>query len=214
LESELAAAEERMKRLHFPGRKKQEEVPQDTYDDASEALLKAERRLAAAKGEPYAIPADFPVDWEPGAPLPILLTSDYKLFLIFCVQDKVDWSNEQQMAQRFEKLFDQRCVVTFLGCADTRFGCPNEEVWHGHYLDGHGQDGNEAQIVVHSPWLNEVMAINSVHSDYRPERWTDKKHYIFWFHDTTFECLAEGLTWEVVTEPIDQILVKLTKELI
>src|SRR3569623_1305094 len=50
-----------------------------------------------------------------------------------------------------------------------------------------------AQLVKHSRWLPQLQRINSVHSGYRPELWAKRNHYVFWFHDTTFEGIAEGL---------------------
>src|SRR5205807_4079556 len=47
-----------------------------------------------------------------------------------------------------------------------------------------------AQRVLNSRWLKEVERINSVHRMYRPEKWRDLRHFIFWFHDSTCECLA------------------------
>src|SRR5579863_9774306 len=34
--------------------------------------------------------------------------------------------------------------------------------------------------------------INSVHTQYRSERWQHLHHYILPFHDCTFECVADG----------------------
>src|SRR5947209_3670485 len=59
---------------------------------AKEAVLRLERELAAAKGEEHAIPLDFPVQWDAGAPLPHLLRNDYRCFLTFYVrEDDPDW---------------------------------------------------------------------------------------------------------------------------
>jgi len=54
-----------------------------------------------------------------------------------------------------------------------------------------------AQIVRNSRWLVELEKINSVHRGYRPEAWRDLNHYIFWFHDETFECIAESYKLEL-----------------
>ena len=56
---------------------------QGTEEEAHvEGLYEAERALAAAKGEPYAVPIDFPVAWDFGAPLPHLLQNDSRAILI------------------------------------------------------------------------------------------------------------------------------------
>jgi hypothetical protein len=70
-------------------------------------------------------------------------------------------------------------------------------------------DGYTAQIVVNSPWLRELERINSVHRGYRPELWRTLKHYVFWFHDTTFECVAESYTVEVFRETFSAMLARI-----
>jgi hypothetical protein len=45
--------------------------------------------------------------------------------------------------------------------------------------------------VVNSRWLKELEAVNSVHCCYRPESRRDRTHSIFWFHDSTSECVAQ-----------------------
>ena len=45
---------------------------------------------------------------------------------------------------------------------------------------------------MNSQWLKELEAINSSHRLYRPESWRDRTHSVFWFHDSTFECVARS----------------------
>jgi len=85
---------------------------------------------------------------------------------------------------------------------------------HRTRLYGHGQEPYEAQIVMNSPWLREVLAINSVHARHNPDNWSDTKHFIFWFHDSTFECLASSLTPEVVQDTMANLLVRLAGTLV
>lgn len=46
--------------------------------------------------------------------------------------------------------------------------------------------------MVNSRWLEEIEAINSIHRLYRPESWRERIHYVFRFHDCTFECVARS----------------------
>jgi hypothetical protein len=59
----------------------------DEYHGALESVLKLERELAAAKGEEHAIPLDFPVRWDIGAPLPHIIQNDSKTFLTFYLSE-------------------------------------------------------------------------------------------------------------------------------
>jgi hypothetical protein len=67
--------------------------------------------------------------------------------------------------------------------------------------------------VINSPWLREVQATNSVHSGDRPEQWDAVKHFVLWFHDSTFECLAEALSAEVVSESMEALLTRVARKL-
>ena len=67
---------------------------------------------------------------------------------------------------------------------------------NGHPLDGRGLEPYSAQRVVNSRWLRELEAVNSVHSGYRPDGWRDLTHFAFWFHDSTFECVARAFKVE------------------
>ena len=49
---------------------------------------------------------------------------------------------------------------------------------------------------MNSSWLKEMERINSDHRMYQPESWHDLNHYIFWFHDSTFECIARSFQVE------------------
>jgi hypothetical protein len=48
--------------------------------------------------------------------------------------------------------------------------------------------------VVNSEWITAQERINSVHRRHRGGWHERLTHYVFSFHDETFECLAEGYT--------------------
>jgi hypothetical protein len=83
-------------------------------------------------------------------------------------------------------------LVEFNCFISAKLGASNDEVFEGHLLNGKGLEAYGAQRVVNSRWLKEVEKVNSVHRMYRPESWRDLHHFIFWFHDSTFECLAQS----------------------
>jgi hypothetical protein len=49
-----------------------------------------------------------------------------------------------------------------------------------------------------------MNAVHPHHDKYRLMR--DKKHYVFSFHDTTFECVAESFTVEVSTGSVKGVI--------
>lgn len=199
LEQRLAAAQARLdaalKALDPEHRDAWEE-----FRSAMQALLAVERAIAAAKNEEYAVPLDFPVQWDTGAPLPQLLVNDQRALLMF----EVD-AGEQR---------ESLALVEFKRCVSAKLGSPNEEAFAGHPLAGRGMEGGRAQLVMSSRWLAELQQIHSVHRGYRADVWRQRNHYVFWFHDTTFECIAEGFEVEVRDGSMPELLAEACRRLI
>jgi hypothetical protein len=105
-------------------------------------------------------------------------------------------------------------LVDFESCYAAKLGGPNDEVLNGHPLYDKGLAPYSAQRVVNSRWLAELEEINRVHRQYRASMWRDCKHFIFWFHDSVFECIAESFTVEVYRMPIRELLHKMAERLI
>jgi hypothetical protein len=187
----------------------------EEFAAAQEALLEAERALAAAQNEPHAVPIEFPVQWDTGAPLPYLLQNDYRTFLVFFVRhDDPEWNGTYVKV----RLADDSCssnlaVVEFRRCICTKMGTPNDEVFHGHPLNGKGLRRYSALRVRNSPWIKELEAINSMHEGYRSESWRSLNHYIFGFHDCTFECVAESFLVEARATTIPEVLTQICGKL-
>ena len=183
---------------------------------ASEAVLGLERELAAAKGEEHAVPLDFPVLWDTGAPLPHVIQNDYKTFLTFYVREAdPNWDGSYvTVKDPGDGSVETLALVEFFGCSSAKLGSPNDEVFEGHPLNGKGLDGYTAQRVVNSRWLAELEAVNSVHRCYDPARWRNLNHYVFWFHDSTFECVAESFKVEVFRESMAEMLARVCQRLL
>lgn len=171
----------------------------EEFHAAVEAELVAERALAAAQDEPYAVPIEFPALWDVGAPMPHLLQSEHRTFLVFLAKDL----DTRQFA-----------VVEFKHCISTLMGTPNDEVLEGHPLHGKGLQAYRPMRVEHSRWLAELERINSVHDQYTPERWRKLSHYLFGFHDSTFECVAESVVVELQQGSLPEVLAEVCKRLV
>jgi hypothetical protein len=163
----------------------------EEVEASRQEVLALERRLAAAKGDEYAEPMQFPLQWDVGAPMPHLMVNDYRAFLAFHLKS----SGDEHLA-----------LVQFEQCASAKLGTPNDEVHNGHPLEGKGLEAYTAQRVVNSRWLKELESINSVHDGYRPESWQARHHYVFWFHDSTFECVAGSYTVETHRMSMKELL--------
>jgi len=182
----------------------------EEWNIAHGALLTVERELAEVRGEEFAIPAEFPVRWDIGAPMPFLVKNDHKTFLIFYVRvDDPNWDGTYVTVKYPANTnADPMALVDFEGCVSAKLGSPNDEVHEGHPLAGKGLDSYTAQIVRNSTWLAELETINKVHRGYKGDRWRRLKHFVFWFHDSTFECIVEDYKVEVLHETLAQILAR------
>jgi hypothetical protein len=215
LEKQLSEAQQRLKHAGVALSKEHKGGEWDEYNSAYSELLKSERLLAAAKGEAYCVPLEFPVKWDVGAPLPHLIRNDYKTFLTFLIHTlDPNWDGSYVTIKSPSDEFQQNlAIVEFHSCLSAKLGSPNDEVFSGHPLSGKGLESYTPQIVQNSLWIAELQAINSVHGMYNPANWTNLKHYVFWFHDTTFECIAESFTVELYEENMAQILARICNRL-
>lgn len=101
---------------------------------------------------------------------------------------------------------DEVAVLTFQGALAHMFGMPNDKVLKGHPLAGRGLEPYRLHEVHNSSWLRALERIHSVHDRHDPEIFMrDKKHYIFTFHDSTFECIAEGFSYDLHEIHISQV---------
>jgi hypothetical protein len=218
IEQRLVAARVRMRKAAEAFARNYMGGEDEEYWAALDAVLRLERELAAAKGEEHAVPLDFPVNWDAGAPLPQLLRNDYRCFVTFYVREHdpgPGWDGTTvEVKDPGSGDVESLALVEFTGCVSARLGSPNDEVFAGHPLEGKGLDGYTAQEVVSSRWLAELEAINSVHACYDPARWRRLHHYVLWFHDSTFECVAEGFKVELYRESMARLLARACKRLL
>jgi hypothetical protein len=215
IEQQLTAAQKRFEQASQALRERWQANEHAEYWAAHDAVLVLERKLAAAKGEEYAVLLDFPVKWDAGCPLPHLFCNDYKALLAFILREPHpgwDGSSVEMVSPADEKA-RPLALVEFNPCFAAKLGSPNDEVFHGHPLQGRGLDGYTAQKVMNSRWLAEIEAINKVHHCYNPAFWRERNHYIFWFHDTTFECIAKSFKVEVHRESMAAMLVRMSQRL-
>jgi hypothetical protein len=216
IEQRLVAANERLERARQAARARWQSGEQAEYWAAQDAALVLERELAAAKGEEHAVPLDFPVEWDAGCPRPHLLCNDYKALLAFVLREAEPGAvgATVEAAGPAGEEASPLALVEFKPCFAAKLGSPNDEVHHGHPLQGRGLEGYTAQRVVNSRWLAEVEAVNKVHRCYDPASWRGRSHYVFWFHDTTFECIAGPFKVELYREGMAAMLARMCRRLL
>jgi hypothetical protein len=84
-----------------------------------------------------------------------------------------------------------RATIRFKRCILTRFGYPNDEALSGHALWGRGLGVYGCYEVLRSSWLEDINSQNR--KPFPKFEGYDVRHFVFTFHDSTFECLAEDL---------------------
>lgn len=98
-------------------------------------------------------------------------------------------------------------MVRFERCLIYKFGYPNDEAWSGiPRTRGLVYGGYE---ILNSGWNEEISELNK-HSF--PNTVPDKsRHFLFLFHDSSFECLANGYSIEVIPSGFDPYFSALRK---
>lgn len=113
---------------------------------------------------------------DPGAPMPTILSNDYKLYLIFYKRGNKD---------------DEIVTIMFDGYAQVKYGSPNDEAINGHPYYSLGLEAYSIQKVIDSDWIKALTKMNAVHPRHKDEHFSKYQHYIFFFHDSCFEIVAE-----------------------
>lgn len=116
-----------------------------------------------------------------GAPLPVVMASEDALVLAFYLQDQTTpWDGKTVRVVSLDTV-DECAVVRFKGGYLHLFGPPGDESIFEHPLYDRGLSPYSAFEVFDSSWVREVEEGN-----------IPIRHFIFTFHDSTFECLAQG----------------------
>lgn len=155
--------------------------------------------------------ADFPRA-SGGAPLPSLIATEDQTFLVFRLQETPDgWDGNA--AQMVSPDSDDRplAIVAFDRCHARMFGPPNDEAFKGHPLSDRGLHPYGAFKVENSSWIRRLERMNAVHPQHSSGHFAAYNHFIFAFHDSTFECIAEGYEIEFTRNSIRGALVQLAE---
>jgi len=141
-----------------------------------------------------------------GAPLPAVFATEQSLALVYVAAapeldaNSAFESNELVAAVIFER---PRCHI---------FGPPNDEAFSGHPLAARGLHPYAAFEVHRSSWLRSLERMNSVHPRHRPAAFASLRHFIFAFHDSTFECIADGFAVNLQRGSVASVLKSLLRE--
>ena len=92
-------------------------------------------------------------------------------------------------------------VIELVQCSITKFGYPNDEAW-SHIPRTRGLSYGVFEVQ-NSTWKVELMGLNRfAFPDTKESR---SRHFLFLFHDSSFECIAQDLQVEVVRKPFQEV---------
>jgi hypothetical protein len=130
-----------------------------------------------------------------GSPSPLVLSSERKTFLAYIIQRKPFPFDGRVLTDADIKMFAQEiALVEFNLSQSFMFGAPNDEIFAGHPLASRGLHPYSAFEVENSSWIRLLEQMNSVHPLHRGGWLQSLRHFVFAFHDSTFECVAESFT--------------------
>lgn len=130
-----------------------------------------------------------------GAPNPTIIGDEQSLFLIYTTRD------------------ERTAVVKFENCVIHKFGAPNDEALSGHELYKNGLHHYGIFKVSKSSWLKDLEKMNSAHPRHDKERFLAYSHFIFTFHDSTFECISAAMNFELHRDAINVCLKNLVEKI-
>lgn len=149
-----------------------------------------------------------------GAPCPLVLASEGKVIVVYYVSNPPEgWDGTTVTIVDPNASAEPAAIVRFSWVTASMFGPPNDEAFSGHPLAGRGLHPYGAFEVFDSSWVRRLERMNAVHPHHRPERYASLRHIVLAFHDSTFECIADGYTSELAQGPLTALVGRLSAEL-
>jgi hypothetical protein len=140
-----------------------------------------------------------------GAPLPVVLANEHDLLLAFLLcEPHPNWDGKTIEMVSPKSDNKALAIVRFRSPRAHYFGPPNDEAFGGHPLASRGLRPYGAFEVQDSSWIRHLERMNSIHPGHRPELFAGLRHLVFSFHDSTFECIAEGFEVAVQRGSMDR----------
>jgi hypothetical protein len=127
---------------------------------------------------------------EAGAPSPVVYASDGTLAVAYYATPADD----------------AVALVSFTMPYIHLFGAPNDEALAGHPLYERGLSFCAAFEVRGSSWIRSLERTNRVHRMHNAARFVAYRYFIITFHDTTFECVAQGFTTSMHKEAPTEVI--------
>ena len=146
-----------------------------------------------------------------GAPIPVVLSDEHNTFIAYLLEYETNWENPTRAD--FERNGEPIAIVEFKMRRSFMFGSPNDEAFHGHPLYERGLHPYSVFEIENSSWVRKLEQMNSVHERHNSARFEKYKHFVFAFHDSTFECVAESFGISIHEGSLESALTEMQKRL-
>jgi hypothetical protein len=148
----------------------------------------------------------------------VLLQDERSAFLIFNAWRPAEYGPRPEGGLRAwrrpvvtRKAEDFLAICTFDLCSATHFGYPNDEPRASiARLRKLAAVGDMVEIL-NSSWDSELQRLNLIGFPDRPR--SPARHFVFLFKDSTFECLADGLEFELSTDNRSTVIERVAQRL-
>lgn len=142
-----------------------------------------------------------------GAPCPAVLATEHTVHLAYFLQNTPKgWDGSTARVMDERTVGDPVALVSFTRPYAHMFGPPNDEAFQGHPLASRGLRPYSVSEIRDSSWIRHLERMNAVHPAHRPEHFAHYRHFVFAFHDTTFECVARAFSASVHSGSVAEVL--------
>lgn len=142
-----------------------------------------------------------------GAPIPFVMSDERTVVLAYYLENvpkNWDWTTVRIVGLDTEG--EPVALVQLKGYHAYVFGPPNDEAFSGHPLASRGLRPYGVYPVENSSWIRSLERMNSVHPYHKPDKFEELKHFVFAFHDSTFECVAKEFSLTTHTGSIRSLM--------
>ena len=151
---------------------------------------------------------------DPGAPSPIVLGDEQTTLLAYAIQGQpFPFDGRVLTAADLTMFAREFALIEFRLSHSYMFGAPNDEAFAGHPLASRGLKPYGAFEIEGSSWIRQLEKMNSAHPLHRGEWLQRLKHFVFAFHDSTFECVAPSFEVKKHSDSFAALLTEMHRRL-
>ena len=143
----------------------------------------------------------------------MILAGAHHLHLAYLIENRPEeWDGTTVRALDAGSPGEPVALVEFSRAYAHMFGPPNDEAFSGHPLASRGLSPYGVYEVLHSSWIRGLERMNAVHPHHRPEPFASYRHFVFAFHDTTFECVAIDFRMSRHAGSVEEVLQRTVRD--